>query len=368
MGRCVIDPSRFAISVGSFYVYRRAKSPTEHPRWPSLEHATASRDSRRRLRRPQCCVDAAPCESSGYDRRSAQPSSVSAAALPGRDRRAVAREHRVPDSLDRQTQSQHRVLLEEVHAVDLGARCVTTPRGDIKYDFLILAAGAGQFLFRPPRMVAVRPRPEEPRGGHRRSAARILLSFEMAERENDAAARASVLLTFVVVGGGPTGVELAGAIAEISRQVIVSDFRRIDPREARVVLIEAGPRILPTFDESLAGESCGGAARARRRSYDRHVAAKAIAHDLIRLEQVRNSRPHDYLGGRRRSFAAGENAGRRTRSRRAGEGSQRSRRSRDIPRCSSSAISRRASMLKAARCRDLRRSRSSRAAAPPTTS
>lgn len=63
------------------------------------------------------------------------------------------------------------------------------------------------------------------------------------------------MLPFVVVGGGPTGVELAGAIAEISRQVIVSDFRLIDPREARIILVEAGQRILPAFDERLAAKA-----------------------------------------------------------------------------------------------------------------
>jgi NADH dehydrogenase len=80
---------------------------------------------------------------------------------------------------------------------------------------------------------------------------RILLSFERAERESDAESRAA-LLTFVIVGGGPTGVELAGAIAELARETLREDFRHIDTRKARVVLIEAGPRILPSFSEDLA--------------------------------------------------------------------------------------------------------------------
>ncbi len=79
---------------------------------------------------------------------------------------------------------------------------------------------------------------------------RILLAFEKAERETDPARRRA-LLTFVLVGGGPTGAELAGAIAEISRHVLASDFRAIDPRDARIVLVEAGPRILPTFPPEL---------------------------------------------------------------------------------------------------------------------
>ena len=78
---------------------------------------------------------------------------------------------------------------------------------------------------------------------------RILLAFEEADRESDPARRRA-LLTFAIVGGGPTGVELAGAIAEISRHVLVADFRHVDPREARVVLVEAGPRILPTYSET----------------------------------------------------------------------------------------------------------------------
>jgi NADH dehydrogenase len=105
----------------------------------------------------------------------------------------------------------------------------------------------------------------------------------MAERENDAAAR-EVLLTFVVVGGGPTGGELAGAIAEISRQVIVGDFRNIDPRATRVILLEAGPRILPTFDEGLAAKA---AAALRKRGVEilTGSAAKGIGPNLIRLER-----------------------------------------------------------------------------------
>jgi NADH:ubiquinone reductase (H+-translocating) len=76
----------------------------------------------------------------------------------------------------------------------------------------------------------------------------ILSAFEEAELAGDDAERKR-LLTFVLIGGGPTGVEMAGAIAEIARQTLARDFRRIDPRTARIVLIEAGPRLLPTFSE-----------------------------------------------------------------------------------------------------------------------
>jgi NADH dehydrogenase len=175
-----------------------------------------------------------------------------------------------------------RVLLEEVRAIDLDRRRVTTTQGDIDYDFLILAAGADNSYFGHNEWSRYAPglKSLEDAIDIRR---RILLAFEMAEREHDDAAR-RMLLTFVVVGGGPTGVELAGAIAEISRQVIVSDFRRIDPREARIVLVEAGPRILPTFDEALAAKAVS-ALRKRGVEVLTSSPAKAISTDLIRLDQ-----------------------------------------------------------------------------------
>ncbi|HUL76703.1 MAG TPA: NAD(P)/FAD-dependent oxidoreductase, partial [Vicinamibacteria bacterium] len=79
---------------------------------------------------------------------------------------------------------------------------------------------------------------------------RVLLAFEKAEREEDPEVRRS-WLTFVVIGGGPTGVEMAGAFADIARHTLVRDFRRIDPRTARVILVEAGPRVLPVYPEAL---------------------------------------------------------------------------------------------------------------------
>jgi NADH:ubiquinone reductase (H+-translocating) len=175
-----------------------------------------------------------------------------------------------------------RVLLDEALAIDLDARRVATTQGDIKYDFLIVAAGAGNFYFGHDEWSQYAPglKSLEDAITIRR---RILLSFELAERERDEAVRRT-LLTFVVVGGGPTGVELAGAIAEISRQVIVSDFRLIDPREARVVLVEAGPRILPTFDEALAAKAAN-ALKARGVEVLTGSPAKSIALDVIRLEQ-----------------------------------------------------------------------------------
>lgn len=176
-----------------------------------------------------------------------------------------------------------RVMLEEVRSINLQRRCLTTTEGDFEYDFLIIAAGAENSYFGHHEWARYAPglKSLEDAIEIRRQ---ILLSFEMAEREPEDAARRR-LLTFVIVGGGPTGVELAGAIAEISRQVIVSDFRRIDPREARVVLIEAGPRILPTFDESLAAQAVD-ALRARGVEVMTATPAQSITRELIKLKDA----------------------------------------------------------------------------------
>jgi NADH dehydrogenase len=142
-------------------------------------------------------------------------------------------------------QSNARVLLADVVGIDVDRRRIRLADGELDYDFLILAAGAGHAYFGHDDWEKDAPglKTLEDALDVRR---RILLAFERAERETVAAVRRD-LLTFVVVGGGPTGVELAGAIAEISRHVLVSDFRAIDPREARIVLVEAGPRILPAY-------------------------------------------------------------------------------------------------------------------------
>jgi NADH dehydrogenase len=141
------------------------------------------------------------------------------------------------------------VLLAEVERVDLAARRVVLDRGQLDYDALILAAGASHSYFGHEDWEVFAPglKSLEDALEIRR---RILLAYESAEREPDAAER-TALLTFVVVGGGPTGVELAGALAEISRQTIARDFRVIDPTKARVVLLEGGARILSSFPESL---------------------------------------------------------------------------------------------------------------------
>jgi NADH dehydrogenase len=146
-------------------------------------------------------------------------------------------------------QQNARVVLGKVSSIDTKARVVHADDIDLPYDYLVLSTGVTHSYFGHPDWETSAP------GLKTLTDAievrrRILLAFEHAEiaaREKDRRR----LLTFVIVGGGPTGVEMAGAIAEIARQTLRFDFRRIDPRSSRIVLIEAGPRILPTFPEKL---------------------------------------------------------------------------------------------------------------------
>jgi NADH dehydrogenase len=142
-----------------------------------------------------------------------------------------------------------RVLLGEVTDFDVAGRRVLLRDGEVAYDYLVLAAGCGNFYFGHPEWAAAAPglKSLEDALEIRR---RILLAFEAAEREEDPALRAQ-WLTLVVVGGGPTGVELAGAIAELARHTLRRDFRRIDPSEARIILVEAAGRVLSQLHESV---------------------------------------------------------------------------------------------------------------------
>jgi len=141
------------------------------------------------------------------------------------------------------------VLLADVRRVDAERRTLVLADGELTYDFLILAAGATHAYFGHDEWRRVAPglKTLEDALEIRR---RVLLAYERAEREPDAARR-QVLLTFVVIGGGPTGVELAGALAEISRQSLARDFRHFDPGSARIILVEAGPVVLATFPATL---------------------------------------------------------------------------------------------------------------------
>jgi NADH:ubiquinone reductase (H+-translocating) len=147
------------------------------------------------------------------------------------------------------------VVLAEVTGVDIADRRLLVRNGHVKYDYLILAAGATHAYFGHDDWAPIAPglKTIEDATELRR---RILLAFESAELEGSADERRAVL-TFGIVGGGPTGVELAGAIKEIAGQTIPRDYKHIDTRTTRVILFEGGDRLLPTFPASLS-------ARARR--------------------------------------------------------------------------------------------------------
>jgi NADH dehydrogenase len=142
-----------------------------------------------------------------------------------------------------------RVLQANVNHIDLAHKVVHSSRGDFQYDYLVLAAGAQHSYFGHNEWEVYAPglKTLEQATEIRR---RVLSAFERAESEHDPALQ-KALLTFVVVGGGPTGVELAGAIGEMSRFTLAKDYRTIDPTRTRVILVEAGERILPSFDPAL---------------------------------------------------------------------------------------------------------------------
>jgi NADH dehydrogenase len=146
-----------------------------------------------------------------------------------------------------------RVLQGEVTNVDLAGRKVVTDIGDVPYDYLILCCGARHSYFGHDEWEEFAPglKTLEQATEIRR---RVLTAYEIAERVTDAETRKKYL-TFAIVGGGPTGVELAGAIGEMSRFTLARDFRSIDAKLTRVILIEAGPRILPMFDAELASRA-----------------------------------------------------------------------------------------------------------------
>src|ERR671933_1198937 len=170
-----------------------------------------------------------------------------------------------------------RVLLGEVTGIDLARREVQlasidgSPAERLAYDYLVLACGARHAYFGHDDWEPLAPglKTLEDALEIRR---RILLALEAAERESDPARR-DAYVNFVIVGGGPTGVELAGAIAEIARHTVVHDFRSIDPRRARVVLLEGGPRVLATYPPDL---SASAERQLRRLGVDVRTSAMAV--------------------------------------------------------------------------------------------
>ncbi|MBK6494837.1 MAG: NAD(P)/FAD-dependent oxidoreductase [Gemmatimonadetes bacterium] len=151
-------------------------------------------------------------------------------------------------------QANVEVLLAEVTRVDADARVVHLDVGtQLAYDYCVVATGARHSYFGHTEWERFAPglKSVEDALDIRR---RILIAFERAEREPDPAKRHQYL-TFVVIGGGPTGVEMAGAIAEIRRFALSRDFRHIDPREATVMLVEGGPRLLPSYPPALSARA-----------------------------------------------------------------------------------------------------------------
>jgi NADH dehydrogenase len=145
------------------------------------------------------------------------------------------------------------VILGQASSIDLDRKIVHLADGDLAYDFLILATGATHSYFGHPEWEQSAPglKSIEDALEIRR---RVLLAFEAAERETDAEAQ-KAWLTFVIVGAGPTGVELAGALSEIARHTMTRDFRRINPSSARVILLEGKDRVLPTYPPSLSAKA-----------------------------------------------------------------------------------------------------------------
>lgn len=146
------------------------------------------------------------------------------------------------------------VYLAEAVAIDVKQRVVRFRTGeDLSFDFLVVATGATHSYFGHPEWEALAPglKTIEDALEIRR---RVLLAYEAAERESDPEQRRR-WLTFVVIGAGPTGVELAGAFAEIALHAMGRDFRRIDPRQAKIVLVEGLPRVLPVYPEDLSSRA-----------------------------------------------------------------------------------------------------------------
>jgi NADH dehydrogenase len=146
-------------------------------------------------------------------------------------------------------QDNAEVILADVHGIDVHQKKVLTSDGDVEYDYLIVAAGARHSYFGHDKWEKFAPGLKN-LDDALEIRRRMLMAFEVAEKTDDDEERAAAL-TFVVVGAGPTGVEMSGAIAEIARVTLVKDFRHIDPSQARVLLIEGAPRVLPPFTEDL---------------------------------------------------------------------------------------------------------------------
>ena len=157
------------------------------------------------------------------------------------------------------TDGNVRVLLGTVEAIDTQAKRVTLARGTIDYDTLLLATGATHSYFGRDEWARFAPGLKTIEDGTA-IRARVLGAFERAEASGDLSEVAR-LLTFVIVGAGPTGVELAGSIAELAHHGLRREYRNIDPARARIVLVQSGTRVLPSFPEELSGEAAAALTR-----------------------------------------------------------------------------------------------------------
>lgn len=180
-------------------------------------------------------------------------------------------------------QANASVLLAEVVDFDLAGRRVLLKEGSLPYDTLIVATGAGNNYFGHPEWEAHAPslKSLDDATDIRR---RILIAFEAAEREPDAKARRT-WLTFVVVGAGPTGVELAGQLAELSQTTLRRDFRNFRPQDAHIVLVEAGTRVLTSFTEGLSARALSAL---RRLGVDVWLSAQVTDIQVDRVSVRRN--------------------------------------------------------------------------------
>ena len=240
------------------------------------------------------------------------------------------------------------MLLAEVSGIDVERRRVTfTDAATLDYDYLIVATGARHSYFGHDEWEPLAPglKSLEDALDIRR---RVLLAFERAERETDTVRR-HAYLTFVIVGGGPTGVEMAGAVAEIRRYALRRDFRHIDPGEATVMLLEGGPRLLPVLPASLSDEAKRDL---RRLGVEVRTETMRDRHPAGPGERRRMDDPHPdrHLGGRqhREPAAAMRSTPRSTAS--AARSSSPTAPSPGIPRCSCWAMRPRSTIRRAARC------------------
>src|SRR4051794_17716127 len=199
------------------------------------------------------------------------------------------------------------VLLGDVTSIDVDARIVTSTAPErttvTPYDSLIVAAGSGQSYFGHDEFAEFAPGMKsiddalELRG-------RIFGAFELAELEEDPVVRER-LMTFVVVGAGPTGVEMAGQIAELAHRTLEGDFRRIDPRESRIILLDAADRVLPTFAERLSRKT---KAKLERLGIDVQLGAMVDDMDATGLDVKDTDGGHRRIDAVTKIWAAGVQA------------------------------------------------------------